>query len=34
MTRAPAGYYLLFVVDANGVPSAGRWVRIGLPEEA
>jgi hypothetical protein len=25
---APAGYYMLFVLDANGVPSVGRLVRI------
>ncbi|MGH2809665.1 MAG: galactose oxidase-like domain-containing protein, partial [Actinomycetota bacterium] len=25
---APPGWYLLFVVDANGVPSEGKWVRI------
>lgn len=26
---APPGYYLLFVIDGNGVPSEGRWVRVG-----
>ena len=25
-TIAPPGWYLLFVVDASGVPSIGRWV--------
>lgn len=25
---APPGYYLLFVIDANGLPSEGRWVRV------
>jgi NADPH-dependent ferric siderophore reductase len=25
---APPGHYLLFVVDANGVPSVARIVRI------
>lgn len=26
---APPGWYMLSVVDANGVPSVSRWVRIG-----
>ncbi len=26
---APPGYYLLFLVDANRVPSTGRWIRLG-----
>jgi hypothetical protein len=26
---APPGYYMLFVVDANGVPSEATWVRVG-----
>ncbi len=26
---APPGYYLLFLVDSNGLPSEGRWVRVG-----
>ncbi|MFE1441044.1 galactose oxidase-like domain-containing protein [Streptomyces sp. NPDC058739] len=26
---APPGYYMLSVVDANGVPSVSRWVRVG-----
>jgi hypothetical protein len=26
---APQGYYLLFVIDANGLPSEGRWVLVG-----
>ncbi len=25
---APPGWYLLFVVDGNGVPSTGQWVRL------
>ena len=25
---APPGYYMLFVVDAAGRPSAGRWIRL------
>lgn len=25
---APPGYYMLFVVNANGVPSVARWVRL------
>jgi hypothetical protein len=25
---APPGYYMLFVLRANGVPSVARWVRI------
>ncbi|KUL36633.1 radical copper oxidase GlxA [Actinoplanes awajinensis] len=24
----PSGWYMLFLVDAAGVPSAGRWVRV------
>ncbi|HZM01010.1 MAG TPA: galactose oxidase early set domain-containing protein [Planctomycetota bacterium] len=28
---APPGYYLLFVVDANDLPSAGRWVKVVNP---
>lgn len=26
---APAGYYMLFVLDARGVPSVARWVKLG-----
>jgi len=26
---APPGYYMLFVVDERGVPSAARWIRLG-----
>ena len=26
---APPGYYLLFLIDSNGVPSVGRIIRIG-----
>jgi hypothetical protein len=25
---APPGYYMLFVVDSDGVPSRARWVRV------
>ncbi|MGH2543786.1 MAG: galactose oxidase-like domain-containing protein, partial [Ardenticatenaceae bacterium] len=25
---APPGYYMLFIVDANGVPSVAAWVRL------
>jgi hypothetical protein len=26
---APPGFYMLFVIDARGVPSVARWVRLG-----
>ena len=26
---APPGYYMLFIVDSDGIPSVGRFVRIG-----
>jgi len=26
---APPGYYLLFILNRNGVPSVGRIVRVG-----
>jgi hypothetical protein len=26
---APPGYYMLFIVDANGVPSIAAMVRLG-----
>ncbi len=26
---APPGYYMLVIEDANGVPSAGRWIKLG-----
>ncbi len=26
---APPGWYLLFVVDTEGVPSSGRWIQLG-----
>ena len=29
---APPGYYMLFVVNSDGVPSVARWVRIGTPD--
>jgi hypothetical protein len=25
---APPGYYMLFVTDAQGIPSVARWVRV------
>jgi hypothetical protein len=25
---APPGYYLLFVVDHDRIPSEGRWIRL------
>lgn len=25
---APPGFYLLFILDGNGVPSEGRWIRL------
>lgn len=28
-STAPAGYYLLFLLNGNGVPSVGRMVRVG-----
>jgi|GEM_PF-3730551 len=31
---APPGYYLLFVVDADGTPSEARWVQVLPPAEA
>jgi hypothetical protein len=30
---APPGYYLLFLLNANGVPSIGRFVRLPAPYE-
>lgn len=26
---APPGWYMVFLVDTDGVPSIGRWVRLG-----
>jgi hypothetical protein len=26
---APPGWYMLFLVDNNGVPSVARWMRLG-----
>lgn len=26
---APPGYYMLFIVDGNGVPSVAPWVKVG-----
>jgi hypothetical protein len=26
---APPGWYMLFVVGTNGVPSVAKWVKIG-----
>ncbi len=31
---APPGYYMLFVVDADGTPSQARWVRVLQPAQA
>jgi hypothetical protein len=31
-TYAPEGYYLLFVIDDEGVPSEGRWVKVQAPD--
>ena len=28
--HAPPGYYMLFVVDSNGVPSMGEFVQINV----
>jgi hypothetical protein len=28
---APPGWYMLFLIDANGVPSVARWVNVGRP---
>ena len=25
---APPGWYMLFVIDANGVPSVAKWVHL------
>src|SRR5207253_9585950 len=30
---APAGYYMLFIVNGNGVPSVAGWVRLPAPWE-
>ncbi|MFD3779054.1 galactose oxidase-like domain-containing protein [Streptomyces sp. NPDC058612] len=27
---APPGYYMLFLLDAKGVPSAAKWVKLGI----
>jgi hypothetical protein len=26
--KAPPGYYMLFILNRNGVPSAGKMVRV------
>jgi len=31
---APPGYYMLFLLDAGGVPSVARWVRVGASDVA
>lgn len=31
---APPGYYMLFVIDADGTPSIARWVRLPPPPRA
>ena len=28
VATAPPGWYLLFVVDADGTPSVGHWVQL------
>ncbi|MFJ3925367.1 galactose oxidase-like domain-containing protein [Streptomyces sp. NPDC090022] len=28
---APPGYYMLFLLDAKGVPSTAKWVKLGRP---
>ncbi|MBV8203175.1 MAG: DUF1929 domain-containing protein, partial [Acidobacteria bacterium] len=28
---APPGYYLLFIVNAQGTPSVGQFVHLGAP---
>jgi len=28
-TIAPAGYYMVFLLDAEGVPSVAQWVHVG-----
>src|SRR5207253_2936637 len=30
---APAGYYMLFIVNGNGVPSVAGWIRLPAPWE-
>lgn len=30
-SAVPPGYYLLFVLDSNGIPSTGKWIRIQEP---
>jgi hypothetical protein len=32
--QAPPGYYMLFLVNSNGVPSVAEWVRATLPTGA
>jgi hypothetical protein len=29
--HAPPGYYMLFLVNSNGVPSVAEWMKVGLP---
>lgn len=29
-TIAPPGFYMLFIVDNNGIPSPAEWIRIRL----
>jgi Domain of unknown function (DUF1929) len=31
-TVAPPGYYMLFLLNDQGVPSVSRWIRIGTPD--
>jgi hypothetical protein len=28
-TVAPPGYYMLFVLTADGIPSTAKWVHVG-----
>ncbi|MFD7027996.1 galactose oxidase-like domain-containing protein [Streptomyces sp. NPDC059917] len=33
-TLVPPGWYMLFVADADGTPSAARWIRVKAPQKA
>lgn len=28
-TLVPPGWYMLFVTDANGIPSEAKWIQVG-----
>ena len=28
-SKAPPGYYMLFILDSEGVPAVARFVRVG-----